>query len=337
MDGVMSQSHQDPRAIAEAVFRDRLGPVLALAERPPDATDVFIDGDAIRVSLGDQRLLFGYADFPGLTPRAVEAAGAAAAVFDGGGVGARPPALPPFSVKVPPDLRGTFLRPPAADGWHVDVRFLRTRALTLEDYRRRGVMTADQMGEIRQLLADRKTIIVSGGTDTGKTTLLRALLAEVADRERLVIIEDTPELAVPGENVVQLQTTLNVDLAALLRQTLRLTPDRIVLGEVRGPEALELVRAMNTGHDGTLCTLHSNGAAEALRRLHTLVAEAQPGFPFGGVVSAVDHVLQLEGRGDRRRLADIWPVARGGSGEEQGGWAARRRVRTARKKRPPAS
>ena len=133
-----------------------------------------------------------------------------------------------------------------------------------------------------------------------------------------MIIEDTPELAVPGENVVQLQTTLNVDLAALLRQTLRLTPDRIVLGEVRGPEALELVRAMNTGHDGTLCTLHSNGAGEALRRLHTLVAEAQPCFPFGGVVSAVDHVLQLEGRGDGRRLADIWPVPRGGSGEEHG-------------------
>ena len=118
--------------------------------------------------------------------------------------------------------------------------------------------------------------------------------------------------------MVQLQTTLNVDLAALLRQTLRLTPDRIVLGEVRGPEALELVRAMNTGHDGTLCTLHSNGAGEALRRLHTLAAEAQPGFPFGGVLSAVDHVLQLEGRGDGRRLADIWPVPRGGSGKEHG-------------------
>jgi type II/IV secretion system protein len=308
----------DPRAVAEAVFRERLGPVLALAERHPDATDVFIDGDAIRLSLGDERLLFGFGDFPGLTPRAVEAAGAAAAVFAGVEFGPRPPALPLFSVKVPPDLRVTFVRPPAADGWHVDVRFLRTRALTLEDYWRQGVMTADQMSEIRQLLADRKTIIVSGGTGTGKTTLLRALLAEIADRERLVIIEDTPELAVPGENVVQLQTALNVDLAQLLRQTLRLTPDRIVLGEVRGPEALELVRAMNTGHDGTLCTLHSNGAGEALRRLHTLVAEAQPGFPFGGVLSAVDHVLQLEGRGDRRRLADIWPVPRGGSGEEHG-------------------
>ena len=140
----------DPRAIAEAVFRDRLGPVLALAERHPDATDVFIDGDAIRVSLGDERLLFGYADFPGLTPRAVEAAGAAAAVFAGVEFGPSPPARPLISVKIPPDLRVTFVRPPAADGWHVDVRFLRTRALTLEDYVRQGVMTRDQAAEVRR-------------------------------------------------------------------------------------------------------------------------------------------------------------------------------------------
>ena len=82
------------------------------------------------------------------------------------------------------------------------------------------------------------------------------------------------------------------------------------LGEVRGPEALELVRAMNTGHDGTLCTLHSNGTAETLRRLHTLVAEAQPSSPLAGIHAAVDHVVQLEGRGDRRRLASIWQVVR---------------------------
>jgi type IV secretion system protein TrbB len=148
---------------------------------------------------------------------------------------------------------------------------------------------------------------------TGKTTLLRALLIEISSHERLVIVEDTPEPAIEGENVVQLQTTLAVDLAMLLRSTLRLTPDRIVLGEVRGPEALELVRVVNTGHDGTLCTLHSNGAVEALRRLHTLVAEAQPSFPpFEGIISAADVVLQLKGRGGRRRLAEVWPVPHGG-------------------------
>ena len=85
----------------------------------------------------------------------------------------------------------------------------------------------------------------------------------------------------------------------------------IALGEVRGPEALEFVRAANTGHDGALCTLHSNGAEEALRRLHSLVLEGQPGYPSEGIRSAVDHVVQLEGRGERRRLTDIWQVPRG--------------------------
>jgi type IV secretion system protein TrbB len=176
-------------------------------------------------------------------------------------------------------------------------------------------MTEPQMQEVRRLLAERRNLVVSGGTGTGKTTLLRALLAEIAQAERLVIIEDTPELALAGDNVVHLHTTLTTDLALLLRQTLRLTPDRITLGEVRGPEALELVRAMNTGHDGTLCTLHSNGAAEALRRLHMLVAEAQPSFPFEGIVRAVDVVLQLEGRGERRRLVDIWHMPRASTAE----------------------
>ncbi len=301
----------DPRGPAERAFRERMQPLLALADQHPDASEVFIDGEDIRLSFGDERRRFRYADFPALTPRAVQAAGAAAAVFAGVQFGPHPPALPLISVKIPPDLRVTYVQPPAADRWHVAIRFLRTRSLTLEDYVRQAVMTEPQMQEVRQLLAERRNIIVSGGTGTGKTTLLRALLAEIATTERLVIIEDTPELAVPGENVVHLHTTLTTDLAMLLRQTLRLTPDRITLGEVRGPEALELVRAMNTGHDGTLCTLHSNGAAEALGRLHTLVAEAQPSFSFAGIANAVDIVLQIEGRGDRRRLTDIWRVPRG--------------------------
>ena len=290
-------------------------PLLALADEHPDASEVFVDGEEIRLSFGDRRMRHGFADFAGLRPRHVEAAGQAAAVFAGLEFGPHPPALPLLSVKIPPDLRVTYTCPPAAERWHVAIRFLRTRRLALDDYVDQGVMTAAQAEQIRLLLRPpagqaRKNIIVSGGTGTGKTTLLRAMLGEIAAHERLVVLEDTPELAVPGDNVIHYHTTLNVDLAALLRHTLRSTPDRIVVGEVRGPEALELVRAMNTGHDGTLATLHSNGAEEVIHRLLTNVQEAQPTFPERGIRSAVDAVVQLTGQGSERRVSDIWHVPR---------------------------
>ena len=299
----------DPRLAAETAFRERLQPILELGSRYPQASDVFIVGDRITLSLGHERLGYTYADFPGFSPRHVEAAGLAAAVFAGIEFGPQLPALPLLSVKIPPDLRVSYVIPPAAETWQVAIRFLRSRRLTLADYVAQGVMTVRQADDLAGLIAAKRNVLISGGTGTGKTTLLRALLELCAAAgERLAVIEDTPELSIGGPDVVHLHTSLGVDLAMLLRQTLRLTPDRIALGEVRGPEALEFVRAANTGHDGALCTLHSNGAEEALQRLHTLVLEAQPGYPAAGIRSAVDVVVQLEGRGTRRRLASIWPV-----------------------------
>ena len=303
--------NQTYRTAAERAFRANLAPLLALADAYPDASEVFIDGDQIRLADGHERQVFSFGNFPGLTPQSVAAAGAAAAVFAGVEFGPHPPALPTISVKIPPDLRVTFAMPPVSDKWHVAVRFLRSRRLTLDDYVEQGVATQAQVEQIKQYLNDpsrKRNIIVSGGTGTGKTTLLRALLSEICGQERIVVIEDIPELSIEGDQIVHLHTTLKVDLAYLLRQTLRLTPDRIVVGEVRGPEALEMIRAMNTGHDGTLATLHSNGAREALARLHTLVAEAQPSFPREAVESAVDVVLQLKGQGSNRKLTDVYEV-----------------------------
>jgi type IV secretion system protein VirB11 len=299
----------DAREAARRSFLAQMEPLLALGREHPTASELFIDGEAIRLSFGDREQLYAFADFPGLTPRAVQGAGRNAAVFADVRFGPHPPARPYFSVMIPPGLRVTYAGPPIAAEWHVAIRFLRANRLRLEDYVAQGVMTAAQRDTIEGLLAERRNLIVSGGTGSGKTTLLQALLAEVS-AERLLVLEDTPELNVAGRNVVQLRTTESVSLAELLRLSLRTTPQRIVVGEVRGPEALELVRAMNTGHDGTLCTLHSNGAAEALRRLHTLVAEAQPSFPMEGVVAAVNAVVQLTGRGASRRLAEIWQVSR---------------------------
>ena len=124
---MISTTPDDPRGTAEQAFRERMRPLLALADEHAEASELFIDGEDIRLAFGDQRRRFGYADFPGLTPRAVQAAGAAAAVFAGVEFGPHPPARPLLSVKIPPDLRVTYVQPPAADRWHVAVRFLRSR------------------------------------------------------------------------------------------------------------------------------------------------------------------------------------------------------------------
>jgi type IV secretion system protein VirB11 len=298
----------DLREVAARAFRDRLAPLLEAAARYPEATEILVDGDELRIDTGERMVRLEPADLPRFSECHVRAAVDAAAVFAGVEFGSAGSARPILSVKVPPDLRVSCCVPPASDRLHLAVRFLRARELTLDHYLRQRAITEDQLRHLRELLTSRKNIIVSGGTATGKTTLLRALLREIADDERLVILEDTPELALSGQNVVELHTTLAVDLATLLRQALRMRPDRLILGEVRGPEALELARAMNTGHDGTLATLHSNGAEEAIRRLHTLTAEAQPAFPFEAIRAAVDYIVQLTGRGAARRVTEIWKV-----------------------------
>lgn len=310
MDALPSlpKGHADLREVAAKAFRDRLGPLLEAVAHYPDATEILVDGDELRIDTGERMVRLDAADLPAFGELDIRAAVDAAAVFAGVEFGSAGTARPILSVKVPPDLRVSCCVPPASDRLHLAVRLLRAKALTLDDYLHQEVVTLDQLAELKELLASRKNVIISGGTATGKTTLLRALLREIAPYERLVILEDTPELALEGQNVVELHTTLALDLAALLRQALRMRPDRLILGEVRGPEALELVRAMNTGHDGTLATLHSNGAEEAIGRLHTLVAEAQPAFPLAAIRAAVDHVVQLGGRGNARRLTVIWEV-----------------------------
>jgi len=299
------------REVAAQAFRERLAPLLNATARWPTATEVLVDGDEVRIDTGDRIVQLQPADLQDITGWTIRAAIDAAAVFAGVEFGGTGTARPILSVKLPPDLRVSCCVPPAAERLHLAIRFLRARDFALDDYVAQQIVSRPQAEELRALLAARKNILVSGGTSTGKTTLLRALLREIASHERLVILEDTPELALAGWNTVELHTTADLGLPTLLRQALRMRPDRLILGEVRGPEALELIRAMNTGHDGTLATLHSNGAEEAIRRLHTLVAEAQPVFPLAAIHAAVDHVVQLTGRGTIRRVTEIWEVPKG--------------------------
>ena len=258
----------------------------------------------------------------GLAPADVRAAVANAAVFADAEFGSRAPAVPLLSVKIPPDLRFTATIPPVSEGLHVAIRFLRARSLTLEDYVAQGAMTEGQLALVRRLVAEGRNVAVSGGTGSGKTTFLRAVLREVRtagdDGERVLVLEDTPELSLEG--AIHFATARTATMAALLVHTLRMTPDRIVVGEVRGSEALELLTAMNTGHAGSWFTVHSNGKRMALRRLHSLAQRLQPELPYRDVTDAVDYVIQIEARrASERRIADIWEVPKTEGGHGGGG------------------
>jgi pilus assembly protein CpaF len=177
--------------------------------------------------------------------------------------------------------------------------------------------SVDRQGalELRRLVRDRVNLLVSGGTGSGKTTLLNVLSAEIDPGERVVVIEDSAELRLSG-HVVRLEArppnsegTGAITLRDLVRSALRLRPDRIVIGEVRGPEALDLVSALNTGHDGSMATIHANSPDEALWRLETLALSGERRVPAGAVRrqirSAIGAVVQVERRQGLRRLVEI--------------------------------
>jgi type IV secretion system protein TrbB len=178
---------------------------------------------------------------------------------------------------------------------------------TLADYVANGIITPIQADAMINSVRDRKSIVVVGGTSSGKTTLVNALLAEVATLgERIVILEDTRELRCAAADVVALRTKPGVaSLADLVRSTLRLRPDRIIVGEVRGAEALDMLKAWNTGHPGGITTVHANSPRSALYRLEQLVQEAVVTVPRDLIAQAIEILVFLDGRGNKRRVTAI--------------------------------
>ena len=178
---------------------------------------------------------------------------------------------------------------------------------TLDDYVRAGVMSPEQGRGLRDAVAIRANILVVGPTSSGKTTLVNALLAEVArSGDRVIIAEDLRELQCAADNQVALRTREGVaSLADLVRSSLRLRPDRIIIGEVRGAEALDLIKAWGTGHPGGVGTLHAGSALGALLRLEQLIQEAVVTVPRGLIAQTIDLIAVLQGRGRQRRLADL--------------------------------
>jgi type IV secretion system protein VirB11 len=168
-------------------------------------------------------------------------------------------------------------------------------------------MSEEQGRALRDAVAIRANILVVGPTSSGKTTLVNALLAEVAaSGDRVIIAEDLRELQCAAENQVALRTRDGVaGLTDLVRSSLRLRPDRIIIGEVRGPEALDLIKAWGTGHPGGVGTLHAGSALGALLRLEQLIQEAVVTVPRGLIAETIDLIAVLQGRGRQRRLADL--------------------------------
>ena len=206
------------------------------------------------------------------------------------------------------------LSPASVDYPLVAIRRFTQRVSSLDDLVSAGTATEEDVRRLSAAVGGRRTIVVSGGTGAGKTTLLNLLAGSILEGERVVTVEDAAELDLPG-HVVRLEARPanaegrgEITIRSLLRSALRLRPDRIVLGEVRGPEAFDLITALNTGHRGSLTTVHANSPEEAMLRLETLALSA--GNTSERAVtrqldSAIDVIVQIERVGNQRRIVEI--------------------------------
>jgi pilus assembly protein CpaF len=228
---------------------------------------------------------------------------------------------PMVDARLPDGSRVNAIIPPLAlDGPCVSIRRFGRDPLVAEDLLRNNTFTLPMLELLRACVRARLNILISGGTGSGKTTLLNVLSSFISDRERIVTIEDAAELQLKQTHVVRLETRPpNVEGKGAVRQrqlvinSLRMRPDRIVVGEVRGDEALDMLQAMNTGHDGSLTTIHANSPRDALSRLETMVAMANLGIPESAtrrqIASAIDVVVQLSRLSDgTRKLLNITEI-----------------------------
>ena len=191
---------------------------------------------------------------------------------------------------------------------------------TLNDYVERGIMTHGQADALRQAVAQRANILIAGGTGSGKTTLANAILIDPAFKsDRVVLIEDTPELQCSADDRLELltkRTVPPVTIQDLVKATLRLRPDRIIIGEVRDGAALDMLEAWNTGHPGGLCTLHANSATDALNRIEDLVGRVTARIPIRAIVSAINVIVYIRRTAEGRRVEEIVRV----TGHENGSY-----------------
>jgi pilus assembly protein CpaF len=294
-----------------------LGPVEALL-RDPAVTDVMINGpDEVHVERGGVLVATGVrfdddAHVERLLRRVL------------GPLGVRLDRAHPYADAVlPGGVRLHALLPPLAEHPVVTLRRVPAVVPSWDELLASQTVDPPMRARLVEAVRQRRNIVVCGRAGVGKTTLLARLLAEIGD-DRLIVIEDAPELRRPADHVVHLRVRPpsadgagGVDVATLVRNALRMRPDRLVVGEVRGAEVADLLQAMNTGHDGSMTTVHANGADEAIVRLEGMALLA--GIPLAAaraqVAAALDLVVSLERRRDgRRRVAALGEVVVGANG-----------------------
>ncbi len=230
-------------------------------------------------------------------------------------------ASPMVDLRLPDGSRVNIIIPPLAiDGPSISIRRFLMTGGTLDDLAANGMFSPAMAGLLRVAVKARLNVLISGGTGAGKTTLMNTLSREISQRERLVTIEDAAELQLQQPHVVRLETrtmsaegTGEVTMRSLLINALRMRPDRVIVGEVRGAEAMEMLQAMNTGHPGSMCTIHANNARDALTRLENMLLMGAVNMPLSAirqqVASAVDLVVQVTRlRSGRRCVTSITDV-----------------------------
>ena len=293
-----------------SMLRTAMGPAIAAALADPLVIEVMVNPDgALRLDrLGSGRCETGERLEPAQIERIIRlvASHARAEVNI---------SSPIVSAELPPHGSGAGERfegllPPVSTGPCFAIRKPAARVYTLADYVSDGIMTAETARLLSLAVVERRNILVAGGTSSGKTTLANALLAELAARdERVILIEDTRELQCAAPDSVALRTRPGaVSMADLVRSTLRLRPDRIIVGEVRGAEALDMLKAWNTGHPGGIATVHANSAHAALYRLEQLIQEAVVAVPRRLIAEAIEIIVFIEGRGTSRRIGCVAAV-----------------------------
>lgn len=301
----MANHHHEGQAVSRGarMLRTALGPAIAAYLEDPSVVEVMLNPDG---RLWVDRLKEGLVATDDIL---IPADGERIVRLVAHHVGAEVHAGAPRVSAELPETGERFegLLPPVVAAATFAIRKPAVAVFTLSDYVVAGIMTQDQAEVLRLAVEKRKNILVAGGTSTGKTTLTNALLAEVAKTsDRVVLIEDTRELQCAATNLVALRTKDGVaSLSDLVKSSLRLRPDRIPIGEVRGAEALDLLKAWGTGHPGGIGTIHANTAIGALLRLEQLVQEAVVTVPRALIADTIDIIAVLSGRGTNRRLVEI--------------------------------